>query len=209
MPAHFEAVGEALASGSGSIEACEVAGSRLAQDGASLDDALEALNRTALAVTGSEPVFADVRALSMAWSESTLAYLHQLSCEDPMTGLASLAHIRSRLSELYRGAHSVDKTHALVVLDLPNDPVGGDSFTRAMRLVRLGEVARTVFAGSETIGRSGSQRVVVIAERDGRLGRRVALLRKLVSSEPTRLWIEGLPQTDEAAALLLDELCRR
>src|SRR3546814_12395233 len=66
----------------------------------------------------SEPAFADVRALSMAWSESTLAYLHQLSCEDPLTGLASLAHIRSRLSELYRGARAADETHALVVLDL-------------------------------------------------------------------------------------------
>src|SRR3546814_7933681 len=102
----------------------------------------------------------------MAWSESTLAYLHQLSCEDPLTGLASLAHIRSRLSELYRGARAADETHALVVLDLPNDPVGGDSFTRAMRLVRLGEVARTVFAGSETIGRSGSHRVVVLRSEE-------------------------------------------
>lgn len=210
LPALFEAVGEALASGSGSTAACELAGRTLAQDGASLDEALDMLQRTTLEVTGGEPTFADVRALSMAWSESTLGYLHQLSCEDPLTGLASVAHIRSRLSELYRGGFPPVETHALVILELPTVAESGDSFTRAMRLVRLGEVARTVFAGTETIGRSGSNRVVVVADRDERLGRRAALLRKMVDfGEPTRLWIEGLPSTDEAAAHLLDELCRR
>src|SRR3546814_17745608 len=112
------------------MDACGLAGSRLAQDGASRDDALEALNRTVLAVSGSEPAFADVRALSMAWSESTPAYLYQLSCEDPLTGLASLAHIRSRPSALYRGAPPADDTHTRVVHDLPTDPAGGATFHR-------------------------------------------------------------------------------
>lgn len=192
----------------------------LAQDGASLDEALELLSQTCHHVTGREPAFVDVRALSMAWSESTLAYLHQLSCEDPLTGLASLAHIRSRLSELYRGqfgrsTKGLMETHALVVVELPGDrpglgAVGEDQFTRAMRLSRLGETVRTVFNGTETVGRSGTNRVVVVVDRDAQLGRRVALLRKLLgmADHPTRVWIEGLPSTDEAAAALLDELCR-
>ncbi|KRF15318.1 hypothetical protein ASG90_11430 [Nocardioides sp. Soil797] len=223
LPNQFEAVGEALASGSGSVAACEVAGRLLARDGASLDEALELLSRTTHLVTGQEPAFVDVRALSMAWSESTLAYLHQLSCEDPLTGLASLAHIRSRLSELYRGQlgpsaaepGDLGETHALVVVELPEDrpgrvAPGDDHFTRAMRLTRLGEIVRTVFSGTETIGRSGTNRVVVIVERDARLGRRVALLRKMLATadHPTRVWIEGLPPTDDGAASLLDELCR-
>src|SRR3546814_19989850 len=54
LPAHFEAVGGALASGSGSIDACELAGHRLAQDGASLADALAALNRPVPAGAGAE-----------------------------------------------------------------------------------------------------------------------------------------------------------
>src|SRR3546814_15366720 len=95
------------------MDACGLAGSRLAQDGASLDDALEALNRTVLAVSGSEPAFADVRAPSMAWSETTLAYLHQLSCAEPLTGLARLTHIRRRLSQLYRAPRAADATLAL------------------------------------------------------------------------------------------------
>lgn len=220
LPSQFEAVGEALASGSGSVDACEVAGRLLARDGASLDEALELLSRTTHLVTGREPAFDDVRALSMAWSESTLAYLHQLSCEDPLTGLASLAHIRSRLSELYRGqlgqsAPELEESHALVVVELPGDrpgrvAPGEDQFTRALRLTRLGETVRTVFNGTETIGRSGTNRVVAVVDRDARLGRRVALLRKMLGmgDHPTRVWIEGLPPTDDGAAALLDELCR-
>jgi GGDEF domain-containing protein len=219
LPRRFEAVGEALASGSGSLDACEVAGRKLSQDGASLDEVLGGLLSTTRAVTGGDPTYADIRAIAVAWSESTLAYLHQLSCEDPLTGLASLGHVRSRLSELYRGQFRGDTrlqdTHALVVADLPHDRPGheqgdGDSFSRAMRLVRLSEAARTVFSGAESIGRMGTNRIVVVVDRDAQLGRRVAIMRKMLSmvGYPTRVWIEGLPGTDAGAANLLDELAR-
>ncbi len=225
LPPRFEAVGEALASGSGSSEACTVAGWHLAQDGASLPEVLEALRATALSITGADPSFEDVSALSLGWSESTLGYLHQMSCEDPMTGLASLAHVRTRLGELYRGSRGdrdVPEGHALVIADLPD---GGHWLTRRdsspsrpelnrhLQLARLGDAARTVFAGQEPIGRLGKNRVVVLAARDDRLGRRVALLRTLAADleagrRPARVWIEGLPSGDAGAAMLLDELSR-
>lgn len=218
LPDRFVAVGEALASGSGSVDSCDIAGRSLAQDGASLDEALKGLRATSFAVAGVEPAFADVQAIATAWSEATLAYLHRLSCEDPLTGLASLAHVRSRLSELYRchdyADGTVPHTHALVVLELPEDRPGdrldSDQFSRSLRLARLGETARTVFPGSETIGRLGNRRVLVLAQRDERLGRRTSLLRTmlLTAPDPTRLWIEGLPATDDSAAILLDELAR-
>jgi hypothetical protein len=217
LPHRFEAVGEALASGSGSIEACEVTGRNLALDGASLDEVLQSLQETCQAVLGTDPAYADVRAISMAWSESTLAYLHQLSCEDPLTGLASLAHVRSRLAELYRGQFREGKsprdTHALVVADLPLDRPehgDGDTFSRALRLVRLGEAARTVFTGTEIIGRLGTNRIVIVTDREAQLGRRVAIMRKMLAMAdyPTRVWIEGLPLADHGAAGLLDELAR-
>lgn len=218
LPSRFEAVGEALASGSGSDRACEVVGRALAQAGVSLDEALAGLRETCQAVSGEDPAFDDIRALSMAWSEATLAYLHQLSCEDPLTGLASLAHLRSRLAELYRGqlgaAPGLEVSHALVVLDgsgvRPQGNFDGafdGTFDRAMRLARLGAFARTVFSGSEPVGRCGADRVVVIVERSARLGRQVALVRTLAGAG-ARVWIEGLPATDSSAALLLDELCR-
>ena len=219
LPRRFEAVGEALASGHGSLEACEVAGRSLAEDGASLDEVLAGLRATALAVVGHDPSYADVHALSVAWSEATLAYLHQLSCEDPLTGLASLAHVRSRISELYRGRRRdqppLEQTHAFVVVDLPHDRPGhhradGDTLSRTLRLVRLAEAARTVFPASQTIARMGSNRVVAVVERDAQLGRRVALLRTMLadSEHPVRVWIEGLPSSDNGAAHLLDELAR-
>lgn len=194
-------------------------GRSLALDGASLEEVLEDLRATSRAVTGRDPAYAEVRAISVAWSEATLAYLHQLSCEDPLTGMASLGHVRSRLTELYRrqcrSGHGLQDTHALVVADLPHDRPGqmvdeGDTLSRTMRMVRLGEAARTVFAGDETIARLGTNRIVVLVERDASLGRRVAIMRKMLTMTPypTRVWIEGLPDSDAGVALLLDELAR-
>lgn len=225
LPPRFEAVGEALASGSSSTEACSVLGRSLAQDGRSLQEVLDGLRQTWLVIVGEEPAFADIAAICEAWSESTLSYLHQMSCEDPMTGIASLAHVRTRLSELYRGElrgeGEVQTRYALVVADLlthEGHPQGlglppEDRLSRAMHLARLGDAARTVFPGAETIGRLGESRIVVLVSRGTRLGRRVALLRTFVSDLDlpglrSRVWIEGLPPTDEGAAMLLTELAR-
>jgi hypothetical protein len=82
-----------------------------------------------------------------------------------------------------------------------------------MRLARAGELARTVFAREETIARVGMHRVAVLARRDDRLGRRVRVLRTLLDGVQAggpqlRVWIEGLPTSDRAAGMLLDELAR-
>ena len=196
-------------------------GRDLARDGVSLHEGLESLRVTYQRVRGYDPSYDDVLSLSQAWSESTLGYLHQISCSDPMTGLASLAHLRSRLADLYRGQGPqfgrVRHSHALVVADLPTDLFGGDDvpdpLTRSLRLSRLGEAARTVFAGAETVAGIGGNRIVVLARRDERLGQRAALLRRMVDTldlhgHLARVWIEGLPPTDLGAAQLLDELAR-
>lgn len=218
LPRRFEAVGEVLASGSRFLDVYDVVGRRLAEDGAALDEVLEALRQTTQAVLGTDPTYDAVRAISIAWSEATLAYLHQISCEDPLTGLASMAHVRSRIAELYRGAarsgDDVSQQYALVVIDLPETieslAAADAGFSRTLRLARVGQSAGTVFDGAETIGRLGARRVVAVVERGPILGRRVALVRTLLASAdfPTRVWIEGLPGSDQVAALLLDELAR-
>ena len=112
-----------LAAGHDASAACAVVGRDMARDGADLGEALDGLRTTYARVLGGEPDFRAVRALCLAWSDETLGYLHELSCEDPLTGLASLAHLRARLAEVYRGAEqgetSVATSHALVVVDLP------------------------------------------------------------------------------------------
>jgi hypothetical protein len=220
LPLRFEAVGEALVSQADLLAACTVVGRDVARDGAALGEALDALRTTYELVLGSPPDFDAAQALSVAWSDATLEYLHDLSCEDPLTGLASLAHVRSRLAEIYREAELTDVgvagSHALVVVELAfRDPVGvpGHHFTRAMRLAQVAEAIRAVYSGGQTLGRLGLDRAVAVVPRSLDLGMSVSLLRDFVSdldlgSADVRVWIEGLPPSADSASRLLDELSR-
>lgn len=220
LPARFEAVGEALVSAADTRPSCAAVGRDVARDGAGLGEALDGLRTTYALVLGTEPDFGAAEALSVAWSEATLEFLHDLSCEDPLTGLASLAHLRARLDELYREAEQngspVSVSHALVVVELSPQTRGNRAehqFTRALHLVQVTETVRSVFPGEETIARLSSDRVGVVVRRSGSLGGSVGLLRDLLSGldlgpSDGRLWIEGLPPFVASATLLLDELAR-
>lgn len=220
VPARFEALVERLATGEDPTPACAEIGRELARDGAGLGEALDGLQAAWASGRGDEPAFAAVRALSEAWGEESLGYLHQLSCEDPLTGLASLAHLQARVSEVYRAAEQGEMvpgdSHALVLVELPwlaHPSAWEDPFAATLRLVRLAEIARTVFPGEEVVAKASSSRLVILARRGNLLARRVGLLRDLVD-EPARelgrarVWIEGLPASDDAAVLVLEEVAR-
>jgi len=219
LPMRFEAVGEALTSESSVITACAVVGRDVARDGAALGEALDGLRATYRLVLGSLPDFEAAHALSVAWAEATLESLQQMSCEDPLTGLVSLAHVRSRVAELHREAEregsKLSQTHALVVVEsafLSPVEAAEHPFTRALHLVRVGEVVRTVFS-AETIGRLGLDSAVVVVRREPGLGTRVSLLREFLAdpglgARAARVWIEGLPDSPSMAPSLLDELRR-
>ena len=209
LPPRFEAAAESLADATPNVlEACWLAGRDLAQAGASLGEGLEGLRATTRLVRRRDPTFAECHALSLAWSETTLSYLHGLSCADPLTGLATLAHLRERISELYRDAAA--RSHALVVTqaDLGGPDGDLDPISSARRLALLGESVRSVFTRSATVGRVGRVRVVCLVPRDEALASRVSLLTRMLADAADRVWIEGLPHTDESAAHLLDELAR-
>lgn len=218
LPARFDAVGEALAAGSRVNAACAVVGRELARDGVDLSEALDGLRSTFALVTGRQPDFASTEALSVAWSDETLGYLHQISCENPLTGLATLAHLRARLAELQREAElsgtPAGTRHALVVLDLPPGvEAGPDPFGQALLMARIADRARLVFAGEESIGEATPSRLLVLAPRTEDLGLRVVVLRDLITDTASlggavRVWIEGLPSSHAAMAALLDELAR-
>lgn len=208
----FEAVGEALAQGGDVSVACAVVGRELARDGVDLGEALDGLRATTGQVTGREPRFEELRALGHGWAEETLAFVHTLSCEDPLTGLASPAHLRSRLGEVYRGAweigESAGRTHVLVVVDgvLPDDV---DALDRAWWALSASEDVRRVFRGGETFTRLAPDRLVVLARRTPRLADQLGCLRDLhLARRGPRIWLEPLPPDVEAAAYVLDELVR-
>ncbi len=219
LPRRFDVVGESLSSDADPLPACAAVGHELARDGLSVTEALAGLRSTWQLVKGCDPTYEALAEFMTAWSETTLGYVNQLSCEDPLTGLATQAHLRGRFAELYRVNACPNQAHALVVVELSDleddeDAHSGDHFTRAMRISRMGEAARVVFNQVETIGRLGSARVGIIATRDDRLGRRVRVLRTLlVGTDPlrreARVWIEGLPSSDASLAILIDELARQ
>lgn len=218
LPARFEAVGEALAAGSEAHAACAVVGRDLAREGIDLSEALHGLRSTFALVVDGEPDFESTHALSIAWADETLGYLHQVSCENPLTGLATLAHLRGRLAEIQRGAESRgqggETGYALVVVDVP--VLGGDregSLGGALAMAEIADKVRLVFEGDESIGEASTSRLLVIARRTDNLGTRVGMLRELLTDltpagTVVRLWIEGLPATAAATATLLDELAR-
>ena len=216
LPARFEAVGEALSAGSDAHAACAVVGRDLARDGIDLNEALHDLRSTFAVVVGREPDFDSTHALSIAWADETLGYLHEVSCENPLTGLATLAHLRGRLAEIQRGAESRgtagESTHALVVVDVPLLAGANDQLASSLVMARVASQVRLVFEGDESVGEASPTRLLVIAERTD-LGNRVSTLRDLLdevtpSDSVVRLWIEGLPATGAATSTLLDELAR-
>jgi len=207
LPPRFVAAGEALAARNGFvIEACWVVGRDLAEVGASLGESLDGLRATTQLVARRDPTFEESHAVSLAWSEATLGYLHGLSCADPLTGLSTMAHIRHRLADLYRDARA--DGHALVVTEASLPRLQVDPVDTARRMTLLGQTARTVFSGTETIGQVGYSKLVVVARRDDSLAPRVSLLKRMVEDNADRVWIEGLPTSDQSAVHLLDELAR-
>ena len=220
LPDRFEAVGEALIAGRSATDACEVVGRLQGGQGVSLEETLADLRTTYELVVGTEPAFTDACAVALGWSEATLAYLHQLSCADPLTGLASMAHLRGRLTELYRGdtrgPAPLRDRYALVVVEAATPRLSGiadEVFGLDLRMSRIGESARSVFSGGETVCRIGPRRMVVLAHRDEGLARRMTLLRSLLEVGERafggiRIWSESLPLAPEQASSLLDELSR-
>jgi hypothetical protein len=218
VPSGFEAVAEALAVGADPAPACAERGRTAVHEGVSLGETLSGLRETYRLMKSGEPDFGAAEALAVAWSDSTLQFLHELSCEDPITGLSSQPHLRSRLDDVYRAAQRrgdhVGDSSALVLVELPEiDGRGAQHFERLLWQSRVGEAVRTVYSGDEAIAALGPARVAALVARHAALGASVSLLRGLLGElrlpcGTPRVWIEGLPPSTELAGRLLDELAR-
>jgi len=172
----------------------------------------EVLDRVERAFDGLEPSFAMVRGVAVAWAETSRALQLEMSCEDPLTQLSTLPHLRHSLDALYRAAVRDDTTvsdlHALVVVELPRR--AGHVLERAVDAVDVSTALRTVFPGDEVIAQLSPRRFCVLADRDRldqpTLNLVTVLLRRTFETPPPRVWVEMLPPDAADVTWVLDAL---
>ena len=158
------------------------------------------------------PSFAVVRAAAEAWADGA-AFAHVASCENPVTSLAGVPHLHSRLFDVYRraerdGGRGGDH-HVLVVVELATAPTGHE-LESALQALDVAELMRQVLTGDETIAQLTPRRFVVLAERAHAdpltIHTAATILRRDLPHDegmPPRLWVEELPpDTDEVLAVL-------
>lgn len=196
--------------GGGSSDVLGVAhevGASAAQTGVPLHEVLDHVERAC----APDPAPAGVvRATALAWADVTLADYADVSCDDPLTSLATAPYLRSRLAEVYRGAaargRSVADTHALVVVELQRARHGNE-IEQELRALEVAELLRTVFTADETIARPSPRRfaALVASERaDDVTIRLVGLLLDRAGHRAARRWVERLPASvDDVAHVLV------
>ncbi|MFC5678026.1 hypothetical protein [Aeromicrobium endophyticum] len=183
-------------------------GASAAQTGVPLHEVLDHVER---AYRPDAPDFEVARAAALAWADASLVGLADISCDDPLTSLATVPYLRSRLAEIYRGAGSRGRraadSHALVVVELPRAAHGND-IEQALRALDVAEVLRTVFVGDETVAQLSVRRFAALAARERAddlaldlLG--VLLDRAFGAGAQPRLWVERLPASVDGVAQVL------
>jgi hypothetical protein len=175
----------------------------------------EVLDHVERAYAPDVPDFAATRAAAVAWAEGTSVHQADLSCDDPLTSLATVPHLRSRLGEICRGADRsgvrVTDSHALVVVELPRSPFGHE-LESALRALDVGEALRSVFPADETIVQLTARRFAVLTPRsraDALTLHLVGVVLDEMRAEhgQARLWVELLPASAEGIGRVLAGLC--
>ena len=196
----------------GRVDAVDVAhevGASAASLGVPLHEVLDRVER---AFDGLEPSFAMVRGVAVAWAETSRMLQLETSCEDPLTQLSSLPHLRHSLDGLYRGAvrdgTSVADGHGLVVVELPRQRE--NPLESTLHAVDVSVALRTAFPGDEVIAQLTARRFCVLAERSRldqpTLNLVTILLRRTFESPPPRVWLELLPPVQQDVTWVLDAL---
>ena len=122
---------------------------------------------------------------------------------DPLTGLASPAHLRTALGEALDDGERLPL--AVVVVELPGSSGHRVELTR--RLALAGAMARGAFGSALAVGRLGVRRVGVLSGRDPDLDTRAELLGRMVHDLPGTVRVVPVAGSPEVADWLLRELC--
>lgn len=181
---------------------CARLGHARAQAGVGIGETLEDLGAL-FAVLGEEmPPMACVRSLAEGWVESGMFGLSDLTCEDPLTGLATLPYLRTRLAEIYRGDRAPGDAYCLVVVDLATRL---DPWKRIAWTIVIGHELRVAYPGEETLTLLGAGRAAALVPRRPELELEATRLRRdIAARHGARVWVERLPADATRAAALLD-----
>lgn len=155
-----------------------------------------------------------VCSIAAGWAEEGLAQLSGSGCEDPLSGLATVPYLRTRLAELYRegtqsGTSPAD-THRLLVVSLPSRP---DPWRRMALAIVVGHDLRAAFPGGETLslarrnGITGTGLAIALVRVRADLPMRYARLRRTIRGGlDAQLRMTRLPGLLPEALRLVDEL---
>ena len=155
-----------------------------------------------------DPALRFVGAIAEGWAEESVSQFARSGCEDPLSGMATLPYLRTRLAEVYREAEqrgtSPAETHRLLVVGLPRRP---DPWRRLVLPILVGRDLRAAFPGGETLAlaKPGPAIALVPARRDLPL-RYARLRRNIQAAFGTQIRMTPLPGRLTEALRLVDEL---
>lgn len=160
----------------------------------------------------AEPPFAVVKEVSVAWSTRSRLTNLETSCSDPLTLMATGAHLREHLEGVYRVAerdgHRMSESSILIVVDLHHEMQ--NPLEKAVSALDVGVALRTVFCGDEVIASLTPRRFLVVTERrrvdDDTFAVVAVLLRRAAGVPSPRVWTESLPDDPAHLTGALDAL---
>jgi len=157
-----------------------------------------------------DPPLRLVGAIAEGWAEESVSQFAHVGCEDPLSGLATLSYLRTRLAEVYReaeqGGTSPADTHRLLVVGLPRRP---DPWRRLALPILVGRDLRAAFPGGETLSLAKPGPAIALVPARSDLPLRYARLRRNIQAAfGTQIRMTPLPRRLTEALRLVDELAR-
>jgi hypothetical protein len=208
--AEVDAVAAAAYSGTGLAAACALLGAARGRAGVGIGETLTDLAALCYVLHAGDPPLELIKPVAEGWAEAGLAGMSGASCEDPLTGLATVAYLRTRLGEVYLEARHAGGCAAdmyrLLVADLPGRL---DPWDRLSATILLGNDLRAAFPGGETLSLATPGRAVALVRAAAELPfRATGLRRSLAEHHGARLRLLRPPASHQEALRLLDGLAR-
>ncbi|MEU4767880.1 GGDEF domain-containing protein [Actinosynnema sp. NPDC023794] len=159
-----------------------------------------------------------LRSAALGWGDVMSRRAAACAADNPLTGLATPAYLRTRLREVYAEARAVGRQdHVLVFVAIDLTRTSG--WSRVVAMTLLADALKEVFDGGETVASIGSSVACVLLRRDRHLPRAVVNLRVLAADRlavdphvaptgPIEVRLEELPPTCEDALALIAGLGR-